>query len=280
MKKKFILLLLVLTMTFGLGMNTYADEPDMAGFGPSLSLHPEVIDDSDVPNADELRQQANNKAAELEQVYGIKIAFEEGLTRAAYLSTQLDYMSFLEDAIKAIPTELYSSARAQLAAAGKTLTVYFYQGGSNTDNIFVRQGGFYTPDTVTIHLNSDMLYMYPSELVKSFLHEYGHMLHFTLLDPVAMESRWAALNGGMEYSNKMWFQGDANASRTFISNYASSSYHEDFAETFAYFIAVPGDVIQQEATKDPGSPIIQKMLLMRETLSGSFAVDPLILLPF
>lgn len=278
MKKKFILLLLIVTMTLGSGMNTYADELTPTEAGSFVSLSPEVAKDSDVPNADELRQQANNKIAELEQVYGIKIVFEESLTTAAYLSTQLNYLSLLEEAITAIPAELYSSVRAQLAARGKTLMVYFYKGGNNFN--FVEQEGLYIPDIVTIQLNSDVLYMYPSELIKTFLHEYGHMLHLTLLDSAAIEGRWTVLNGDINYTNETWFQGTANDSRTFISNYASSSFNEDFAETFSYFIMIPGYVIQQEAINDPGSPVIQKILLLREILSESFFIDPSILLPF
>lgn len=279
MKKKLILLLLVLTMTLGLGMNTYADDPGLAGPGVFTTLQPEAAENSNILNADELRQQVNTKVAEMEQVYGIKIVFEEGLTRDAYLSIQLDHLTLLEEAIMAIPAELYSSARAQLAARGKLLTVYFYQGGRYSYG-FMQQGGLYIADTVTIQLNSDSLYMSPSEFIMSFLHEYGHMLHLTLLDFAAIESRWTALNGGVEYTNEIWFQGNTNDSRTFISSYASSSYGEDFAESFSYFVAVPGYVIQQEAMRDPGSPIVQKLLLLREVLSQSFSIDPLILLPF
>lgn len=282
MKKKTLLLFLILTMLLGLGINTYAEEsaltPDEVGL--TLVLSPEFINDSDVQNADELRQQVSNKTAELEQIYGIKIAFEDNLTRASYLSTLLDYLSILEETIKAIPAELYFSARAQLTAKGKILTVYFYQGGRDYNYGFMKLGGFYVSDTATIHLNSDALYMDPSKFVQSFLHEYGHMLHHTLLDYAAFEGRWTALNGGVQYTNEMWYVRDENIARTFISEYASSSYGEDFAESFSYFVVVPGYIIQQEAEKDPSSPIIQKMLLMREVLSESFSIDPLVFLPF
>ena len=266
MKKKILLLFLILTMLLGLGINTYAEEPALTPeeVGPTLSLSPEFINNSTVQTADELRQQVSNKTVELEQIYGIKIAFEDNLTRASYLSTLLDYLFLLEETIKEIPTELYFSARAQLTAKGKILTVYFYQGGKNYNYGFMEQGGFYDPNTVTINLNSDALYMNPPEFVHSFLHE----------------SRWTALNGGVQYTNEMWYVRDETIARTFISNYASSSYGEDFAESFAYFVVVPGDVIQQDAMKEPNSPVIQKMLLLREILSESFSIDPLVFLPF
>ena len=282
MKKKILLLFLILTMLLGLGINTYAEEPALTPdeVGPTLSLSPEFFNASDVQNVDELRQQVSNKTAELEQMYGIKIAFEDNLTRASYLSTLLDYLSLLEETIKEIPIELYFSARAQLTAKGKILTVYFYQGGKGYNYGFMEQGGFYDPNTVTINLNSDALYMNPPEFVHSFLHEYAHMLHRTLLDYTAFESRWTALNGGVQYTNEMWYVRDETIARTFISDYASSSYGEDFAESFSYFVVVPGDVIQQEAMKEPDSPVIQKMLLLREILSESFSIDPLVFLPF
>ena len=100
------------------------------------------------------------------------------------------------------------------------------------------------------------------------------------MDYTAFESRWTALNGGVQYTNEMWYVRDETIARTFISDYASSSYGEDFAESFAYFVVVPGDVIQQEAMKEPDSPVIQKMLLLREILSESFSIDPLVFLPF
>ena len=282
MKKKILLLFLILTMLLGLGINTYAEEPALTPdeVGPTFVLSPAFINDSNVQNADELRQQVSNKTAELEQMYGIKIAFEDNLTGASYLSRLLGYLSLLEETIKEIPTELYFSARAQLTAKGKILTVYFYQGGKNYNYGFMEQAGFYDPSTVTINLNSDALYMNPPEFVHSFLHEYAHMLHRTLLDYTAFESRWTALNGGVQYTNEMWYVRDETIARTFISDYASSSYGEDFAESFAYFVVVPGDVIQQEAMKEPDSPVIQKMLLLREILSESFSIDPLVFLPF
>lgn len=55
---------------------------------------------------------------------------------------------------------------------------------------------------------------------------------------------------------------------------------EDVAKRCAYFVILPGDVIQQEAMKEPDSPVIQKMLLLREILSESFSIDPLVFLPF
>ena len=279
--KKTLLLFLILMMLLGLGINTYAEEPALTPdeVGPAFSLSPEFFNASDVQNADELRQQVSNKTAELEQMYGIKIAFEDNLTGASYLSRLLGYLSLLEETIKEIPTELYFSARAQLTAKGKILTVYFYQEGKDYNYVFV-QAGFYDFDTVTINLNSDALYMNPPGLVQSFLHEYAHMLHLTLLDYTAFESRWTALNGGVQYTNEMWYVHDENIARTFISYYASSSYGEDFAESFAYFVVLPGDFIQQEAMKEPDNPAIQKMLLLREILSESFSIDPLVFLPF
>lgn len=121
MKKKILLLFLILTMLLGLGINTYAEEPALTPdeVGPTFVLSPAFINDSNVQNADELRQQVSNKTAELEQMYGIKIAFEDNLTGASYLSRLLGYLSLLEETIKEIPTELYFSARAQLTAKGK-----------------------------------------------------------------------------------------------------------------------------------------------------------------
>lgn len=267
MKKKFILLLLALTMTLGLGMNTYAEESDLPGPAP-VGFRGVV----DVPNADELRQQANNKAAELEQVYGIKIVFEESLTKDAYLERQLNDLSLLEESLKAVPAELYFSARARLTMNGKILTVNLFREDSFFNSFGPTEEGYYVPDTVTIHLNSETLCMYPSQFIKAFLHEYGHMLHRTLLDSAALEGRWTALNGGVEYTNEMWFTGSARDSGAFISDYASSSYGEDFAETFSYFAVVPGYVVQQDALNNPESPVILKMLLMREILSEAFSI--------
>lgn len=322
MKKKFGLLLLVLMMTLGLGSSVYADSDSCVAEGAyQYGNHPvtgeieivrvgmknesgkiewvdvfneqgerlwkrvvnhdgewEWVKVSDVPTDDEIRQRVNNKTGELEQTYGIKIVFEKELTGAEYVNTQLDCLLRLEEAIKAIPAELYSSVRAQLAARGKTLTVCFFQGGWSGDG----ETGAYYADTVTIKLDA-----VSATVGITFAHEYGHMLHLTLLDSSAIKSRWTALNGDMKYGQEidpnggmLELYGDefVKFNKTFVREYAFTNYLEDFAESFAYFVQNP-EYIQQMATGDPECPVVQKTILLREILSEAFSVDPSVFPP-
>ena len=77
------------------------------------------------------------------------------------------------------------------------------------------------------------------DLASTHTHEYGHLIQLTLLNHIYGENRlrseWTAFNGGAAY-------GGGYVEGTFITNYASTSFEEDFAESFTYLFDSPTSV--------------------------------------
>lgn len=199
----------------------------------------EWVKAQDAPSEDELRQRIADKKASLEQQYGIKIVilsstsddyiYELGPGSHEYIverdnspAYQLRDLFLLENAIQVVSPQLYTAVRTKLAAQGKTLTIQLKPAIAD---VYVGQ---YSPQTVTILLvdiNGD-----------TFAHEYGHMLHLTLLGAQygasALENDWTSFNEGVAYGGD-----EDNAEEIFFTSYAGTSYLEDFAESVRGLLA-------------------------------------------
>lgn len=231
----------------------------------------EWVKAQDAQSEDELRQRIADKKASLEQQYGIKIVMLNatsddyvpnlGAGDHEYLAKrdnspayQLRNLFRLEDAIQAVPSQLYAAARAKLAAQGKTLTIHLKPADASG------YAGLYDPQTDTMLLvNIDR---------ESFAHEYGHMLHLEMLNAQygagALENDWTALNQGVAY-------GDYEE-KTFLTAYASTSYHEDFAESVRGLLAASQEV-QSLSAQVPNCAVINKIIFLRQLLCDTFSLD-------
>ena len=204
----------------------------------------------DMPTAQEVAQKAEALQARLERQYNLRIqgAGEKPMTVYYRLRD-------LEQVIARIPEPLYAAAQASLAAMGETLTVLLNDALPATSAMM----GSYDPSTVTIGLHMTGVHT----------HEYGHLVHLTLLGSLygadRLRAEWTAFNGGASY-------GSGYVEGTFLTHYASTSYEEDFAESFSYLFDHPTSV-QDLAQKDPNCPAIQKLRFLQRVLLECFPVD-------
>ena len=206
----------------------------------------------EAPTEQELLQQAQELEAALESRFGVKIVNDIPNCAA---SEWLWRLFRLEEDMEAIPATLWENARARLAAKGKTLTIRL----DENDDVYGGTGGTYDPGTVTIRL------YYTG--IDIFAHEYGHMLHLTLLNAQygsnSLKSRWTALNQGTEYGNY--------DEAVFVTDYGATKYEEDVAECASYLLA-GGTPVQTVTLNHPGSAVEEKLLLLRSLLAESFSV--------
>ena len=206
-------------------------------------------------SAQALLSRIDARKGEVESRFGIRVSDERaGEGTATHLRQYYD----LEEYLEAIPAPLYEAVRAQLSGQGKVLTVRLVAGeGWNFGN---EPNGSYDPQSTTIRLMS------PDTFV--FAHEYGHMVH-TLLDeiygPGALQARWTALNAGAGY-------GSRGEEGVFVTDYAATSYREDFAETFAVLLARHDRALDLMA-QAPSGPAAQKLELMRQLLQEAYGLD-------
>lgn len=237
-----------------------------------LCINVYAVETSDL-DEDQIRQQIANKKASLEQQYGVKIVIlnatsddfsynlgpgnhEDIANQYNSPAYQLQFLFSLEDAIQTIPSQLYAATRAKLAAQGKTLTIQLKPADARGI------GGLYDPQTVTILLingNSS-----------AFAHEYGHMLHLTLLNAQygagALENDWTALNQGVAYRDY------DREEKIFLTAYASTNYLEDFAESVRYLLA-DNQEAQSLSAQAPDCAAVNKVVFLRQLLCDAFSVD-------
>ena len=172
----------------------------------------------------ELQQLAAGKKSALEQQYGIWI--NDSLCDST--AARVRKLDSLAASLKAIPAALYESARAQLTAQGRKLTVVLAMDNEGKYGV----AGTYGNDVITMY-TVDKLY---------FAHEYGHMLN-TLLDARlgwgAVTARIRELNGA-PYSNEQGY--DESTWENYITPYASTSAGEDFAELVSTLLTWPDQI--------------------------------------
>ena len=231
-----------------------------------------AVETSDL-DEDQIRQQIADKKASLEQQYGVKIVIlnatsddfsyylgpgnhEDTANRYNSPAYQLQFLFSLEDAIQAIPSQLYAATRAKLAAQGKTLTIQFKPAGARGYD------GLYNSGTDTIIL------VYIDGNTSTFAHEYGHMLHYELLDEQygasTLENNWTALNQGVAY--------DDYEEKIFLTGYASTNYREDFAESVRCLLA-DNQEVQSMSAQAPDCAAVNKVVFLRQLLCDTFSVD-------
>jgi hypothetical protein len=177
----------------------------------------------------------------LEQKYDIAIQYEKDPDGSACIGTgtlhTLDHV--LEKITPGIVKQVSAHVREK---TGRKLTYSFvykdhfnFALPSNVEahGVFYEERGL-----IEILLPSSSAGTYSSgDNPLALAHEFGHALEWVCRSRYGEEklaSEWKALNGGAVYSA---FDGRGSYSNTtFVSLYASSSYHEDFAETFAHCV--------------------------------------------
>ena len=102
------------------------------------------------------------------------------------------------------------------------------------------------------------------------VHEYGHIVNISLLDAKygagVLEGMWTAQNGGVAYGN---YDSD---NPVFVTQYASTEYREDFADTFQYIMG-DGSLGLQLTYLHPNSTAVWKMTYLRQLLSEAFGIS-------
>lgn len=202
-----------------------------------------------MPTAQEVAQQATALKAQLESD-NLRIQGEGDSPITAY-----HRLWDLKQTIDRIPESLYTAAQSKLAGLGKTLTIRLADALPANGAM----GGSYAPSSTTMNL----------DMIGTHTHEYGHMVQLTLLSALygadRLRSEWIALNGGAAY-------GGGYVEGTFITNYASTSFEEDFAESFSYLFDSP-TAVQDLAQKSPNCPAIQKLRYLQRVLMECFSVN-------
>ena len=218
----------------------------------------------DAPSEESQAERTNVKKAEIEARFGIKISFDKraGDSYAEKLSSLYN----LERCIDGIPHRLWETVRNRLTAQNKILKVRF----SAAD-----YEGFFAPTVMGTYeearTQSELNYL-DAETI--FAHEYGHMLHALVekhYGAKALKLKWISYNNGVKYGDEYsWSEYPE-----FCSFYGSSSYDEDFAETFAMVVnACDGIYSPQEMVNQfPDSPAVKKMFYMRRLLCDAFKLD-------
>lgn len=182
------------------------------------------------------------RISELSQKYNIGIRYDTDSDGTACIGTGT--LHTLEKSLESITSSVVWQVSEHIRQkTGSRLTYYFtYQ--HNID-IPLEEGtaaqGVFNADTGVIRIfmpSSSKGTYFSGDNPLTMVHEFGHALQELIFDKYGqakLKSEWAALNGGNSYTGS--FAGTGSySSTTFISEYASKSFDEDFAETFAHAV--------------------------------------------
>lgn len=229
-----------------------------------------------IPSDKSQAERLKMKKADLERKFGIKIVM--GVYAERPYAVQLNLLYDLEQRINDIPAPLWTAVRNRLTSQGRILTVRFAveKVDPNTPVILGWSlDGTYTDSATRIDL-------YTTDDSYIFAHEYGHMLHALLKKQYGagnLKSNWIAYNGGLQYDSS-YTEGEDNP--VFVTGYASTSYSEDFAETFSCIIGDSGilGVAEDLAEAYPNSMAVKKLCYMRQLVCDAFKLEKTAFHPF
>ncbi|MDR2931870.1 MAG: putative zinc-binding metallopeptidase [Oscillospiraceae bacterium] len=172
------------------------------------------------------------KKQALEKKYGIRITYPQnensyagiGTATLATLDTCLEYVS--PELIKQL-SEYYSQKNGVRLTVTYTHTANF-ETVENARPVAAFTDALSLIEVLVPRATSNS--MSSGNGPTAIVHELGHAYHEFLISNMgaaALRRQWTALNGGAAYGGR--------ADRTvFVSDYAASSYDEDFADTFAH----------------------------------------------
>jgi hypothetical protein len=113
----------------------------------------------------------------------------------------------------------------------------------------------YSTNTISLLVPGDFAFGGTGTSPDAIIHEFGHMLQYAIGDNYGnskLKSEWTSLNGKKKYNN--W---ETGYNQYFVSDYAASSYEEDFAETFMAAI-YDTETIREDIAETKESPIGKK----------------------
>lgn len=204
----------------------------------------------DMPDRAAAERKVAAMKAELEARYNVTIKIERA-EHPLYLIWTLEE---LEAGMQSIPAPLVNAVKDKLSPK---LTIRLLTKENEWDFV----SGVYYSSANRIDI------IYDEE--HTIVHEYGHMLHTKFLDKKygagKLESMWTAKNRGVSYGYGYGYY-DAGV---FVTDYAATSYREDFADSFAYFILYKDEVLERR----PNSAVADKMNYMQELLCSTFSLD-------
>lgn len=189
------------------------------------------------------------RKAEIEKLYPVKLAGNYSSSTIGVLMR----LNYLVQEIETIPASLRKAVFNALSKQGKTLTIGWEV---NSDWAI----GFYSPDRVRIDLLS----------IDAFAHEFGHLIEMSVLRSIygssTLKNMWTAQNGGVDYGNYDY------QNPVFVTDYASTSWNEDFADTFDYIVNSTWEA-QNLTFQYPDSTAVKKMAYLRQLLCDAFSLD-------
>ena len=192
----------------------------------------------------------------LEQQYGIEINLASSLLKndeKAYI-----YLADLREALYSMPEAFVLAIVKHFKSKGKATTISFSNNLSYMNN---GCNGVYNNKSNTITL------MNPTPSV--ILHEFGHMVQEALNHKYGyskLKSEFTAFNKKIPYGK--WKD---DYFLTFASEYANTSFEEDFAEVFAYSIALSHN-IREVYDKKKDASLIKKSAYIKEMIESRFKV--------
>lgn len=166
--------------------------------------------------------------AQAAALYGVNFSFRKDYDACSNYNFVKNVMSnFSEYPAGCVPV----ITNASRAKTGKSLTFrqrFAYQEGVLLDGSVYT--GIYSADSNLIQTDTDPY---------TTAHEMGHSMEAVLnsFSNGALRAAFEQLNGGVAYSQYYYYDGNAelrnNVPSCFVSDYAATSFSEDFAETFA-----------------------------------------------
>lgn len=216
--------------------------------------------------AEEYNEAVRLKRNELQEKYGIRILYPLGNSYAgigtatlATLDTCLDYMT---------PSFTKQLSRWYKENTGYQLTISFTNAPDFADTESGHPVAGFTFEKALLQVYvpaiSDNRATATGCSPTAIIHEFGHAYHEFLKEQYGASQLlkdWKAMNGGTTYQLRTSWD-----KSLFVSQYASISYDEDFADTFAYGFVCnrPGFSISSQLQADGASTGLGKKISFLE----------------
>lgn len=186
---------------------------------------------------EESNAQITQKVEEIQKKYGIDITY--GIKNNGYATISLNNLETLDRAFSTVtPTIVKQISKYYKEHNGSKLEItYVFSSNSYNYNGGILMAAFDRASSrIYVYLpKSAGQAIISGENPIALVHELGHAYHLMAVNEYGYNSmlgEWEEFNDGISYNLDA---GDVNPDKhIFISSYASTSFEEDFAETFAH----------------------------------------------
>lgn len=219
-----------------------------------------------VANADS-SSEINTLKAKIENSYNIKIKLSSKISEKEEIAIYA--LNQLNDSLEMMPKGLVKKLVKHHKSKGKATTVSIT---SKTFTYGTATGLYdYDTNTVTLYVPSGASLFGSGLEPLTITHEFGHMLHFALEDMYGskkLKSEFTKLNNNIKYGT--W---EDDYYDMFTWKYAATNFAEDFAETFAYSVCLPG-YLQSIYIDNPDSELVKKSDYIYNIIKSQFKTTP------